>query len=134
MDTKLLQLSDKLKKLREKKERLDNEVKANNEEIEVTQNSMIEIMMSEELMSFNRDGVVFSLVNQQFPSAEPNKKIELWAAMKKQGYEDLFTINSRTLQGTLKEIITNNEDNIPDWLDGLIKMSEKIIIRVSKSK
>ena len=65
---------------------------------------------------------------------EPERKGELWEVMKKNGFEDLFTINSQTLSATVKELIAANEGVRPEWLDGLIKIAEKNSIRVAKSK
>ena len=134
MNTELLDLSDRLKELRAEKADLDCEVKRVNEEIDGITTQMIDLMTTEELTSFNRNGTTFSLVTQQYPAPEPERKAELWAVMKEQGYEDLFTINSQTLSGTVKELIANNDGGLPEWLDGLIKIAEKNSIRMAKSK
>ena len=134
MNTKLLELSDKLKELRTQKSDLEREVKGINEEIDGVTTEMIDLMTTEELTSFNRNGTTFSLVTQEYPAPEPERKGELWEVMKKNGFEDLFTINSQTLSATVKELIAANEGVLPEWLDGLIKIAEKNSIRVAKSK
>lgn len=134
MDNKLLELSDKLKELKDKKSELEFEVKQTNEEIDGVMTEMIDVMTTEELTSFNRNGVNFSLVVQEYPSPEAERKDELWEAMKENGYEHLFTINSQTLQATVKEMMSNNDGAMPDWLNGLMKIAEKASIRVTKSK
>ena len=134
MNTKLLELSDKLKELRMQKSDLEREVKGINEEIDGVTTEMIDLMTTEELTSFNRNGTTFSLVTQEYPAPEPERKGELWEVMKKNGFEDLFTINSQTLSATVKELIAANEGILPEWLDGLIKIAEKNSIRVAKSK
>ena len=134
MNTKLLELSDKLKELRMQKSDLEREVKGINEEIDGVTTEMIDLMTTEELTSFNRNGTTFSLVTQEYPAPEPERKGELWEVMKKNGFEDLFTINSQTLSATVKELIAANEGVLPEWLDGLIKIAEKNSIRVAKSK
>jgi predicted DNA-binding protein YlxM (UPF0122 family) len=134
MNNQLLELSDKLKELRERKSDLDAQTKALSNEIDQTQMEMVDLMMTEELTSFNRNGVTFSLVTQEYPSPEPERKGELWEAMKENVFEDLFTINSQTLSATVKELIANNDGILPDWLNGLIKIAEKNTIRVAKSK
>lgn len=134
MNTKLLELSDKLKELRMQKSDLEREVKGINEEIDGVTTEMIDLMTTEELTSFNRNGTTFSLVTQEYPAPEPERKGELWEVMKKNGFEDLFTINSQTLSATVKELIAANEGILPEWLDGLIKIAEKNSIRVVKSK
>lgn len=134
MNTKLLELSDRLKALRTTKSDLEREVKGINEEIDGITTEMIDLMTTEELTSFNRNGTTFSLVTQEYPASEPERKGELWEVMKKNGFEDLFTINSQTLSATVKELIAANEGVLPEWLDGLIKIAEKNSIRVAKSK
>ena len=134
MNTKLLELSDRLKELRTQKSDLEREVKGINEEIDGVTTEMIDLMTTEELTSFNRNGTTFSLVTQEYPAPEPERKGELWEVMKKNGFEDLFTINSQTLSATVKELIVANEGVLPEWLDGLIKIAEKNSIRVAKSK
>lgn len=134
LNTQLLILSDKLKDLKSKKSVLDAQTKSINEEIDGVTAEMIELMTNEELTSFKRDGTTFSLVIQEYPAPEPDRKPELWDAMKANGFEDLFTINSQTLTATVKELITENGGVLPAWLDGLIKVAEKNSIRMTKSK
>lgn len=134
MNTKLLELSDRLKELRTQKSDLEREINGINEEIDGVTTEMIDLMTTEELTSFNRNGTTFSLVTQEYPAPEPERKGELWEVMKKNGFEDLFTINSQTLSATVKELIAANEGVLPEWLDGLIKIAEKNSIRVAKSK
>ena len=134
MDNRLLELSDKLKELRLIKNDLEAQTKGVNEEIDGVITEMIGIMTTEELTSFNRNGTTFSLVTTEYPSPEPDKKGELWEAMKANGFEDLFTINSQTLSATIKELMSENNGILPNWLDGLIKIAEKNSIRVAKSK
>ena len=134
MNTKLLELSDRLKELRTQKSDLEREVKGINEDIDEVTTEMIDLMTTGELSSFNRNGTTFSLVTQEYPAPEPERKGELWEVMKKNGFEDLFTINSQTLSATVKELIAANEGVLPEWLDGLIKIAEKNSIRVAKSK
>ena len=134
LDNRLLELSDKLKDLRLQKSELEVQTKGVNEEIDGVMTEMIGIMTTEELTSFNRNGTTFSLVTTEYPSPEPDKKGELWEAMKANGFEDLFTINSQTLSATIKELISENDGVLPTWLEGLIKIAEKNSIRVAKSK
>lgn len=134
MNTELLALSDKLKALRDEKSDIDKRSKEINAEIESITMQMIDLMTTEELTSFNRNGTTFSLVTTEYPSPEPERKGELWEAMKRNGFEDLFTINSQTLSATVKELMANNEGLLPVWLEGLIKIAEKNSIRVARSK
>lgn len=134
MNNKLLELSDRLKLLKERKSELEAQTKKVEEEIDGVTTEMIGIMTTEELTSFKRDGTTFSLVVQEYPSAESDRKPELWDAMRANGYDELFSINSKTLSATVKEIMTENGGVLPEWLEGLIKIAEKNSIRLTKSK
>lgn len=131
-ETKMLELADQLKKQRDEKNALDFSLKELNKEIELTEQELIQQMTTEECESFKRNGVTFSLVKKEYPSAVPEKKSELYDIMKEQGFEHLFTINTQTLSATLKELKANNEDILPEWLDGLVQITEKASIQVRK--
>jgi hypothetical protein len=131
-ETKMLELADQLKTLRDKKAELDFEMKEVNKQIEGVEQDLIQEMTTEECESFKRNGVMFSLVRKEYPSAIPEMKGELYEVMKERGFEHLFTINTQTLQATLKELKANNEDVMPDWLSGLVQIAEKQSIQVRK--
>lgn len=134
LNNRLYELSDKLRDLKTGKAELDTQLKSVNAEIDSVIAEMIEIMTTDELDNFSRNGMNFSLVTTEYPSPEPSRKGELWETMKKHGYEALFTINSQTLQATVKEMMENNGGVLPEFLDGLIKVAEKHTIRMAKKK
>lgn len=131
-DSKMLTLADELKELRDKKADLDYQTREVNGQIEGIEQELIQEMTNEECESFKRNGVTFSLVVKEYPAAVPEMKGELYEKMKSMGFEHLFTINTQTLQATLKELKSNNDDVMPEWLDGLVKVAEKASIRVAK--
>lgn len=89
--------------------------------------------MTAELQNVKRtDGVQFSIVTKTNINAEPMRKDELWDAMKKQGFEHLFSINPQTLSGEIKRMKEENNGQLPTWLDGLVKQFDKTGIRIKK--
>lgn len=132
MNEQIFKLSDELKELRDTKKYAEQELKEINAQITEVETALIEQMVNLELSAFKRNGQSFSLVIQNYPQAEPEHKDRLYEEFKERGFEHLFTINHQTLTSTLKELITANGDEIPDWLDGLIKFYEKTSIRISK--
>lgn len=134
MRDRLYEFSDKLKELREKKSELDAKVREVNRQIDEIEMDMIDLMLTEELRSFNHGGVTFSVVTQELLSPDPERKGELWEKMRRRGYKDSFTINSKTLKGTLRELTEKNNGALPKWLNGLIKVAEKNSIRIAKTK
>ena len=133
-ENKRFELAEFLKELRDQKDEWDEKVKALNAEIESVTQELIDDLIANESTGFNHKGLNFSLVVKEYPSAEPERKDELYRVMKEQGFEHLFTINTQTLGATLKELKANNDDVMPEWLDGLIKIAEKASIRISRGR
>jgi hypothetical protein len=133
-ENKRFELAEFLKELRDEKDELEEKVKGLNAEIDSVTQELIADLIANESTGFNYKGFNFSLVVKEYPSAEMERKDELWEVMKEQGYEHLFTINSQTLGATLKELKANNDDQMPSWLEGLVKIAEKAAIRISKGR
>ena len=133
-NTNMLLLADKFKELRDKKAALQDELKALQADLDQAEAALVEAMTTEECSGFKRNGFGFSLVVKEYPGAIPELKAELYDAMKKHGFEHLFTINPMTLSGTVKELKSNNDDVLPDWLEGLVRIYEQPSITVRKSK
>ena len=133
-EERMLTLADKLKALRDQKAALQDEEKSVQAEIDQIQSDLIELMVTEECTGFKRNGFTFSLVIKEYPGAVPEEKDELYAQMRLHGFDHLFTINAQTLSATVKELKSNNDDILPEWLEGLIRIYEQPSIRVTKSK
>ncbi len=133
-DKSMMALADRLSTLRDMKAATQAGLKDIEAQIEEVEAALIEAMTSQECTGFKHDGRTFSLVIKEYPGAVPETKQELYDAMKKHGFEHLFTINTMTLSATVKELKANNEDNLPDWLEGLIQIFEKPSIRVAKTR
>jgi hypothetical protein len=131
---KLFELSDLLRELKDRKADLDDRLKAVNGEIEGIQGEMIEIMLTEELTSFARDGVTFSLAVTEYPGPVAERKDELWQQLRENGYGELFTVNSQTLRGLIGDLKADNNGELPEWLTNLIQPNEKSVIRLTKSR
>ena len=133
-ENKRFELAEFLKELRDQKDELEEKVKGLNAEIESITQELIDDLIANESTGFNYKGFNFSLIVKEYPAAEPERKDDLYRVMKEQGFEHLFTINSQTLGATLKELKANNDDVMPEWLDGLVKIAEKASIRISKGR
>ena len=132
-EKRMLELTDRLVELKESKAATEAQLFAINGDIEAVQEQLVAIMTEQECSGFKRGNKNFSLVVTALPSPVVECKAELWEVMKANGYEGLFTINSRTLQSTVKELIEANDGVLPDWLDGLMRVAEKATVRVTKS-
>jgi len=132
MDDKMLMLSDSLLDARKAKEHAEEALKQVNAVVDELEGQLIEMMLDSELTNFKRNGVQFSLVNKTHITAEAERKDELWAEMKKNGYEHLFSINANTLSGEVKRLMEDNNGEMPKWLEGLVKQFDKPSIRIKK--
>lgn len=133
-ENKRFELAEFLKELRDKKAELEATVKGLNAEIESVTGELIADLIENESTGFNHKGFNFTLVVKEYPAAEPERKDELYAVMKEKGFEDLFTINSNTLSATVRDLKENNDGQMPQWLDGLIKVAEKTTIQIRKGR
>lgn len=134
MENSIFQLADKLKEIRDKKKALEEEVKAINSEYEFTEVQLSEVMVQEEMQNFKRSGIVFYLNTKTHASAIAERKDQLFETLRSEGYGDLIheTVNANSLSAFAKEQIIENEDVIPDWLDGLIHIYEKTSVGMRK--
>ena len=130
----MLAAADTLKALRDEKLELQEKLKGVQEGIDDVKAELIQYMTDEECTGFDRNGSHFSLVIREYPGAVPEEKEELYRRMREHGFEHLFTINVQTLSGTIKELKANNDDVLPDWLEGVIQIYEEPNIRVTKSR
>ena len=132
----MFELADKLKELRDKKQHLAEETKKNNAEIEETEYKLSLEMASSETQSFNRSGTLFYLCTKMYASAVKENKAELYEALKNEGYGSLITetVNANSLSAFVKEQMADNDDVLPDWLEGKVNVFDKVTIGIRKSK
>lgn len=131
-ENELFELSDQYLEARNQKQICEDALKMASKACEELEIQLIQGMTDKELNNFNRNGVQFTLATREFLSSVPEKRDELYAKLKENGYEHLFTINANTLSGTVRSLINDNEQQLPEWLDGLIQSYEKQSIRVKR--
>lgn len=132
----LLELADKLKSLKEEKKELDNRAKEINAEIEEVESEMVQLMLEQEVGKFERAGSTFYINTKLFASPVAERKQELYEALKTKGYGDLVkeTVIANSLSAFIKEQMEENEDQLPEWLEGLVNVYEKNTIGIRRSK
>lgn len=132
----MFELADKLKILREQKHEMDQVVKDLVSQIEATEFQLAEMMALSETQNFTRSGTMFYLSSKTYASAVSGSKDELFTALREQGYSDLIyeTVNANSLSAFVREQISENEDELPEWLDGLVNVFEKTTVGVRKSR
>ena len=134
--TDMFELADRLKELRERKAELADETKANNAEIEQAEYDLSQLMAQTETQSFQRAGTLFYLTTKTYASADKEHKDELFTALRNEGFGSLITetVNANSLSAFVKEQMSENDDVLPEWLEGKVNVFDKVTVGLRKSK
>ena len=131
----LFVLADELRALKEAKKYAEQELKEITEEIDRVDAALTEQMIANETQNFTRNGTMFCLTSTTRASAAAGRKDDLFAALRDAGFGDLVyeTVNANSLSAFVKEQTAENEDVLPNWLDGLVNVFEKTTVGVRKA-
>lgn len=131
----MFELADRLKELRDAKKEAEQRVKELAAAIDDADYALSELMAQTETQSFNRAGTLFYLTTTTRASALPDRKTDLYDALKAEGYGDLVyeTVNANSLSAFVKEQRAENDDALPEWLNGLVTLFEKSTVGVRKA-
>ena len=134
--TDMFELADRLKELRERKAELADETKANNAEIEQAEYDLSQLMAQTETQSFQRAGTLFYLTTKTYASADKEHKDELFDVLRNEGYGSLITetVNANSLSAFVKEQMSENDDVLPEWLEGMVNVFDKVTVALRKTK
>jgi len=132
---KMFELADELKRLRDLKADLEQQVKDTTAQIDQTDYRLSELMAETETQNFTRAGTMFCLTTKTRASATAGVKDALFEALKANGYGDLVyqTVNANSLSSFVKEQIESNGDTLPGWLEGLVSLFDKTTVSVRKA-
>lgn len=135
MPETMFELADRLKLLRDRKADLEEQLKQLQTEIEETGNRLVHCMTETETPNFTHAGSMFVLTTKTHASAPAGRKDALYGALRSEGFGDLIyeTVNANSLSAFVREQITENDDKLPTWLDGLVTVFEKTTVNVHKS-
>ena len=135
MELNMYELAEQLKQLREEKKDAEQRVKDINAEIDKTEYALVQLMAETETQNFTRAGTMFSLTTKTRASAMAGRKDELYSALKENGFGELVyeTVNANSLSAFVKEQIAENQDTVPEWLNGLVNVYEQTSVSVRKS-
>ena len=132
---KMFELADRLKVLRDEKKDTEQRVKELNAALDETDSALAQLMTDTETQNFTRSGTMFCLTNTTRASATADRKDELFKALRAEGYGGLVyeTVNANSLSAFVREQISENDDVLPDWLEGLVSVFEKTTVGVHKA-
>ena len=132
---KMFELADRLKALRDEKKDAEQRVKELNAALDETDAALAQLMTDTETQNFTRSGTMFYLTNTTRASSTADRKDELFEALRAEGYGGLVyeTVNANSLSAFVREQISENDDVLPDWLEGLVSVFEKTTVGVHKA-
>lgn len=139
MDTvisnEMFTLAERLKELRDTKTELEKKTKENNASIDEVEQQLVRMMVDTETQNFTRGGTMFSLTNKTRASAVSDSKAKLYRALKRKGYGDLVyeTVNANSLSAFVNEQISENNEELPKWLSGLVNVYPQTKVSVRKA-
>lgn len=135
-DNVMFELAERLKTLKEEKKQKELELRNISDMLSEIEAALAEFMTLNETPNFTHGDTSFSLRTSLKASAVSGKKDELYALLKNSGYGDLVveTVNPSSLSAFVKEQISENENELPEWLDGLINIFEKNTVSTRKYK
>jgi hypothetical protein len=132
---KMFELADRLKALRDEKKEIEQSLKDINAELEEVDAVLAQLMTDTETQNFTRSGTMFCLTNTTRAAAMADRKEDLFEALRAEGYGGLIyeTVNANSLSAFVREQISENDDVLPDWLNGLVNVFEKTTVGVRKA-
>ena len=135
VNEKMFEFADELKRLRDLKAELEEQVKEITARIDQADYRLSELMAESETQNFTRAGTMFCLTTKTRASATAGVKDDLFQALRANGYGDLVyeTVNANSLSSFIKEQIEGNGDSLPGWLEGLVNVFDKTTVSVRKA-
>ena len=130
-ESNLNQLFSQYATLRADKDRIDMQLDAIDKAITPVKDQIIALMVELEYQSINHDGVKYHLSVPARPSVIPEKRADFIAWLKGNGEDGIIQpdyINSNTLWGWYNQ----REDEIKEELQGMLKVSEEILLKSPK--
>ena len=134
MDNKIFDLADQLKAAKDKKKDLDAQIKEVTAAIEQLDLALSDAMAEAECERFSRNGSTFYLNTRLFASPVAGRKEELFQALKDNGFGEIVTetVNANTLASFVKEQMSLNNDEIPEWISEVVSTFEKVSVGIRK--
>ncbi len=133
-DSVMFELAERLKTLKNEKKQKELELRNISDMLTEIEAALAEFMTLNETPNFTHGDTSFSLRTSLKASAVAGKKEELYDLLKSSGYGDLVveTVNPSSLSAFVKEQIAENENELPEWLNGLINIFEKSTVSTRK--
>ena len=135
MENRIFTLADSLKEAKDKKKKLEAEVKELTSEIEQLDRDLSDAMAEEEVEKFSRNGSTFYLSTRLYASPLAGQKEALFQALRENGFGELITetVNAQTLSSFVKEQTKENGEVVPEWIAQVTNVFEKVSVGIRKA-
>lgn len=132
--TEIFKMADELKAAKDEKKELEAKTKEVNARIEELDRELSDAMADAECDKFTRNGSTFYLNSRLYASPAAGGRDALIHALKDNGYGSIVTetVNANTLASFCKEQMIANEDELPEWLSGVVNTFEKVTVGIRK--
>ena len=126
---------DELKALLDQKDVLAEAVKENNKAIEIAKKELADLMLSEETTQVVRNGFSYSLQEKVRYSKKAGDDNKFLQTLRDNGLGDLIkeTVQAQTLNSAIKNVVDENEGELPEELAGIINVYDYFDIVKRKS-
>jgi hypothetical protein len=131
----LIELASQLRTLKEKEARLKNELSNTRIQIKNIKKDLVNQMINYEVQNFKHNGNIFYLTTNIYVSDVASRREELYSTLRDNGYGSLIkeTVHPQTLKAFVKELMAENGDEVPEWLNGLVTVYEEQEARMKKA-
>lgn len=131
----LIELASQLRTLKEKEARLKDELSNTRIQIKNIKKDLVNQMINYEVQNFKHNGNIFYLTTNIYVSDVASRREELYSTLRDNGYGSLIkeTVHPQTLKAFVKELIAENGDEVPEWLNGLVTVYEEQEARMKKA-
>jgi hypothetical protein len=131
----LIELASQLRTLKEKEARLKDELSNTRIQIKNIKKDLVNQMINYEVQNFKHNDNIFYLTTNIYVSDVASRREELYSTLRDNGYGSLIkeTVHPQTLKAFVKELMAENGDEVPEWLNGLVTVYEEQEARMKKA-
>ena len=131
----LIELASQLRTLKEKEARLKDELSNTRIQIKNIKKDLVNQMINYEVQNFKHNDNIFYLTTNIYVSDVASRREELYSTLRDNGYGSLIkeTVHPQTLKAFIKELMAENGDKVPEWLNGLVTVYEEQEARMKKA-
>lgn len=126
---RIFELAETLTKAKARKDKLKELTTENQEVIDKTETELAQLMINEEMQNFKKNGVVYYLTTKMNCNAIAGMQEELFTTLREHGAGDLVkeSVNGNSLKSWVKEVMEQNGDELPDYLEGKVNIFERSV-------